>query len=50
MSQYSIKAKTIARYLAIAKELVSEKYLLLYVLRGLGPQYNSFITNIKMGM
>lgn len=48
VSQHFIKAKTIVGYLDIMGELVKEKDLLLYVLRGLESRYNFFMMNIKM--
>lgn len=47
ISQYFMKAKTIADYLAtVIEPLINTD--LLYVIGGLRPRYNSFMTNIKM--
>lgn len=48
VSQYFIKAKTLAVHLAVIGEPVSDKDFLLYILCGLGLRYNNFISNIKI--
>lgn len=48
ISQFVIKSKTIVRNLASVGEPVNEKDLILYLVRCLGSQYQSFKTNILM--
>lgn len=46
--QCFIKAKIIVGYFTDLGELVSKKYLLFYILGGLGAKYNNFVSNIQM--
>lgn len=46
MSEYLLKAKSIADQLAIASKPLDDDDLILYILGGLGPNYGPFVTSI----
>lgn len=48
VSHYILKAKTIGRIFSTIGDLIGERNILFYMLRGLGPRYNNFVSNIKM--
>lgn len=48
LSEYLLRAKTIANHLASNCEIILEKGLVLYILNGIGPKYLSFIKSFKM--
>lgn len=43
-----LKAKTIANILATIGDPINDRDLLFYMLKGLRPRYNNFVSNIKM--
>lgn len=48
VSQYVGKEKNISDHLAVAGKPIQSKDLFLHVLRGLGPNYNSFVALMNM--
>lgn len=48
MARYMLEAKNVVKNLATIGDPISERNLLFYVLRGLGPKYNNFVSIIKV--
>ena len=46
MMDYTLKVKTLAYHIAAIQEHISDRDLVLYLLAGLGPDYNSFIVSV----